>query len=245
MRVHILAATLLLSGITAMAQTRINFAPGATRATVQGNLKGINDEAVYLVGAKTGQHLRVEIKGKGATRGSVTFPSGKSDGGPGGVVFEGTVPETGDCRIRVTESSMAETWAGSFNLIVDLTPKATTAPSSGAKLANLESYVGKYPSDLFKGVPSVKTRLRTLLGPNYNAFLGRLQTQVPIENDSGALVVRGCKAHDCTVEEAILVIKLDDDTLHCAIMRNSTWKTYTKSPTVPPALTRAMKQGKS
>jgi hypothetical protein len=123
---------------------------------------------------------------------------------------------------------------------VDLTPRATTAARSSAKL---ESYVGKYPSDLFKDVPSLKTRLRTLLGPNYNAFLGRIQTEVPIENDDGALVVRGCKAHDCTVEEAILVIKLDDDTLHCAIMRKSTWKTYTKSPTVPPALTRAMKQG--
>jgi len=240
MKSLLIAAVLGSFCIMAMAQTRINFAPGATRATVQGNLKNMNDEAVYLLNVRTGQHLRVEIKGQGATRGTVTFPSGRSDGGPGGVVFDGAVPETGDCRIRVTESSMAETWAGSFNLIVDLTPRATTAASSSAKL---ESYVGKYPSDLFKGVPSLKTRLRTLLGPDYNAFVGRIQTEVPIENDNGALVVRGCKAHDCTVEEAILVITLDDDTLHCAIMRKSKWKTYTKGPTVPPALTRAMKQG--
>jgi hypothetical protein len=240
MKSLLIAAVICIFCIMALAETRINFAPGATRATVGGNLKGVNDEVVYLVNARTGQHLRVEIKGQGATRGTVTFPSGRSDGGPGGVVFDGAVPETGDCRIRVTESSMAETWAGSFNLIVDLTPRATTAAGSSAKL---ESYVGKYPSDLFKDIPSLKTRLRTLLGPNYNAFLGRIQTQVPIEDDHGVLVVRGCKAHDCTVEEAILVIKLDDETLHCAIMRNSKWKTYTRSSTVPPALTRAMKQG--
>jgi len=140
---------------------------------------------------------------------------------------------------------MAETWAGSFNLIVDLTPRAATAASREAKSANLESYAGKYPTDLFNGVPSLKTRLRTLLGSSYTPFFARMQTEVPIEKDNGALVVRGCKAHYCTVEEAILVIKLDDNTLHCAIMRKSAWKTYTRSPAVPPALTRAMQAGKS
>ena len=103
---------------------------------------------------------------------------------------------------------------------------------------NLSGYVGKYPSALFRGVPSLKTRLRRLLGSSYNAFFKRLQTEMPIENDGGSLVVRGCQAHSCGSDEAILVIS-SDNSLHVAIMSASrfrTWGCYT------PALTRAMKQ---
>ncbi|MGH9931200.1 MAG: hypothetical protein ACREA9_18480 [Pyrinomonadaceae bacterium] len=82
----------------------------------------------------------------------------------------------------------------------------------------LESYVGKYPSALLKDVPSLKSRLRALLGRNYAVFMERLQTEIPIENDEGALVARGCMAHSCGLEEAVMVINLADRKLHCAIL---------------------------
>src|SRR5712664_4410138 len=103
-RCFALAAIITLTSLATFAQTRVYFACGATRATARGYLRGIRDEANFVLRARAGQHMRVEIRGRGATRGMVTFPSGQGDGGPGGVVFDGLLPATGDYGIRVTES---------------------------------------------------------------------------------------------------------------------------------------------
>jgi hypothetical protein len=219
------------------AQTRIYFARGATRATVRGYLRGARDEANFVLRAKAGQHMRVEIRGQGATRGMVTFPSGQGDGGPGGVVFDGMLPDTGDYGVRVTESSMAEAWRGSFTLIIDV-----AAQGSSGSDQDLSRYAGRYPSELFRGAPGLRTRLRALLGANYKSFFDRLQTEMPIENDGGVLIVRGCMAHSCGVDEAILAISLANDTLHCAIKSNSRFRTWSERGSLPAALSRAMRQ---
>jgi len=113
--------------ITAFAQKessprRIVFARGATVARVTGYLKRIDDEAWFVLRVKSGQAMHVEIRGRGLTRGVVVFPSGKQDGGPGGVIFDGETDEDGDYKIRVTESMMAEQWRGRFTLIVRILP---------------------------------------------------------------------------------------------------------------------------
>src|SRR5712691_1554276 len=225
------------AGLTAHDQTRVYFARGAARATVRGYLRGARDEANFVLRARAGQHMRVEIRGRGATRGMVTFPSGQGDGQPGGVIFDGILPDTGDYGIRVTESSMANAWRGSFTLIIDVVSEGS---SSGNQ--DLSRYAGKYPSELFRKEPGQKTRLRTLLGANYNSFFARLQTEMPIENDGGVLIVRGCMAHQCTIEEAILAIDLGNDALHCAIKSNSRFRTWSERGSVPAALSRAMRQ---
>lgn len=230
-----IALALLPSNVKA--QTRIYFARGATRATVRGYLRGMRDEATFVLRAKAGQHMRVEIKGQGATRGMVTFPSGQGDGGPGGVVFDGILPDTGDYGIRVTESSMANAWRGRFTLIIDI----VSADSSSSD-EDLARYAGKYPTALFRGVPGLRTRLRSLLGASYKSFFDRLQTEMPIEKDGGVLIVRGCMAHACGVDEAILAISLSDDTLHCAIKSNSRFRTWSERGSIPGALNRAMQQ---
>jgi hypothetical protein len=99
---------------------RIRFKPGATAARVRGTLKGAGDEALFVLRARSGQHMRVNISGAGPTRGVVTFPSGKQDGQPGGLIFDDVLTETGDYLIRVTESSMADAWRGSFILEVQI-----------------------------------------------------------------------------------------------------------------------------
>jgi hypothetical protein len=230
-------AIIAWSGATVCAQTRVYFARGATRATVRGYLRGIRDEANFVLRAKAGQHMRVEIRGRGATRGTVTFPSGQGDGQPGGVIFDGILPDTGDYGIRVTESSMANAWSGSFTVIIDVVSEG----SSGGN-RDLSRYAGKYPSEMFRKEPGLKTRLRALLGANYKSFFDRLQTEMPIENDGGVLIVRGCMAHQCTIEEAILAIDLGNDTLHCAIKFNSRFRTWGERGSVPAALRRAMSQ---
>ena len=133
-----------------------------------------------------------------------------------------------------------------FLLANTLNSNALYASVRSKETQRLESYVGKYPSDLLKGVPSIKRRLRTLLGPNYSFFMNRLQTEVPIENDEGALVARGCMAHQCTVEEAVLVINLADGKLHCAILSEKFGRKYKvfseDKARIPNALKRAMEQ---
>jgi hypothetical protein len=223
--------------LASFAQTRVYFARGATRATARGYLRGIRDEANFVLRAKAGQHMRVEIRGRGATRGMVTFPSGQGDGQPGGVIFDSILPDTGDYRISVGESSMADPWRGSITVIIDVVSEGSDGGNR-----DLSRYAGKYPSELFRREPALKTRLRTLLGTNYNSFFTRLQTEMPIENDGGVLIVRGCMAHQCTIEEAILAIDLGNNTLHWAIKFNSRFRTWSERGSIPAALRRAMSQ---
>src|SRR3989442_197914 len=147
-----LTICIALSTVKAQTPTRIIFARGATRATARGYLRGVRDEAFFVLRAQANQHMRVEISARGATRGVVIFPSGKQDGGPGGVVFDDKIDETGDYRIRVSESSMADAWRGNFTVIIDIVSEASNAgpANDNQKLAR---YVGRYPSDLFRGVP--------------------------------------------------------------------------------------------
>jgi len=100
-------------------------------------------------------------------------------------------------------------------------------------VARFDKYVGKYPSGLLKGEPDVKRRLQTLLGANYSLFMERLQVESPIENVKGVLVAKGCMAHGCGVEEAVLLIDLSGGKFHCAIRSDSysgKVKTFSEDP---------------
>jgi len=126
-RIALALAMIAVALAAATAQTesaprRIKFARGATVARGTGYLRGVRDEAWFVLRAKSGQHMRIEIRGRGPTRGVVVFPSGKQDGGPGGVIYDGVIDESGDYKIRVTESSMAEAWRGRFTLAVKILP---------------------------------------------------------------------------------------------------------------------------
>lgn len=212
------------------------------RATARGYLRGARDEALFVLRARASQHMRVEIRGRGATRGVVIFPSGQQDGGPGGVIFDGILPETGDYPIRVTESSMAEGWRGSFTVTIDIVSGAAPATERSRWLR----YVGRYPSELFRSEADLKQRLRKLLESNYETFFNRLQTEMPIENHDGVLIVQGCMAHQCTIEVAILAIDLSSDKLHVAIKARqfrNTFKLWNEAGSrVPDALRKAMQE---
>src|SRR5882672_6892972 len=135
------------------APQRVTFARGATVARATGYLRGISDYAVFVLRAKAGQHMRVKINARGATRGMVIFPSGKQDGAPGGVIFDDDIAETGDYRIRVTESSMGDAWRGRILLKVEILPGQSSGSDSGAGTSELARYVSQYPSALLKGEP--------------------------------------------------------------------------------------------
>src|SRR5437763_486008 len=213
-------APLAASAQTERAPQRIVFARGATIARATGYLRGMRDSAWFVLRLGAGQHMRVEIGARGATHGTVISPSGKQETQPGAVVFDEDLTETGDYKIGVSESNMGNSWRGSFTVKVEVLPRGQSTPES----SNLERYVGKYPNELFRDVPSVKTRLRQLLGTNYKAFTDRMQVETPIEKDGDTIVMRGCMAHSCTIEEAILVIDLNDGRPYVALRFNSKFR---------------------
>jgi hypothetical protein len=126
-----------------------------------------------------------------------------------------------------------------------LVSKAPNAASSN-DAQNLAKYKGRYPSELFRKEPALKTRLRKLLGTRYQFFFNRLQTEMPIENDGGVLIVQGCAAHQCTIEVSILAIELTADKLHVAIKSSefrNTYKLWNEGDSeVPNALRKAMQE---
>ncbi len=248
MRKRRLFGSLLLvaiSSLWAMAQSerrplRIVFARGATVARARGYMRHIHDELWFVLRASAGQHMRVEVNGQGSTRGVVVFPSGKQDGGPGGLIFNDVIDEDGDYKIRVTESSMGESWRGKIVVIVEILPRGQVSPEP----SNYEKFVGKYPSELFRQVPAIRTRLRELLGASYQAFNDRMQVETPIEKDGDTIVMRGCMAHLCTIEEAILAVDLNDGKLYVALRTDGVFsKTVPANRTLlPDALRKAMTQ---
>ena len=236
----IVAASLTASAQTERAPRRIMFARGATVARASGYLRGNRDSAWFVLRAGAGQHMRVSINARDATHGTVISPTGKQETQPGGVVFDDDLSETGDYKIGVSESPMANSWRGNFTVVVEILPRGQSTP----RTSNLERYVGKYPNELFRGVPSVKTRLRQLLGANYKAFTDRMQVETPIEKDGDTIVMRGCMAHSCTIEEAILVIDLNDGTPYVALRFNSKFRPpfAADGSRIPDSLRRAMRQ---
>jgi hypothetical protein len=97
---------------------RIVFAAGAYSGQAHSQLSGIRSRKWFVVGAHAGQTMIVVVEGRGPTDGIVYFPNGQSDGQPGGRVFDGQVPVSGDYRIRVSESQMAEAWSGRVDVVV-------------------------------------------------------------------------------------------------------------------------------
>lgn len=134
-RFFVLTASLILftSGLvlaetrTSSRPTRIKFLRGAISAQVRGQLtKNKNADALYVIHAKSGDHMIVNIITLTSglmTGGDVTSPSGAQDGQHGGIIFNGDLTETGDYIIRVSRNMMGtERPDGSFMLEVVITP---------------------------------------------------------------------------------------------------------------------------
>jgi hypothetical protein len=107
---------------SARTNTRIRFARSAITASVKGRFNKSQPRPCYVLQARSGQHMTVNIAAVTiglAMAGQVTSPSGMQDGGPGGVIFDGDLKETGDYRICVFQHTMAtDLPAGEFILEV-------------------------------------------------------------------------------------------------------------------------------
>ena len=109
MRSRLASVLLLAAATTATAagirSERVKFAPGATSATIEGKIKG--DATVdYILAAKQGQYANISLGTKNsATYFNILAPGGGEtalfNGSIGGNQYEGTLPASGDYRVRV------------------------------------------------------------------------------------------------------------------------------------------------
>jgi hypothetical protein len=87
-----------------------------------GRLPSDGSEKSYCIYAHAGQKMRVTIKPLTpnlVTKGIIIFPlSHHVEGGPGGVVFNGTLQEDGRYEIRVGQRYEAK--SGEFEMVIEL-----------------------------------------------------------------------------------------------------------------------------
>jgi len=106
---------------------------GQTTAQVEAKLSKKVHEVYFSLDAHAGQHLCVKITPLTpvlVTAGVVFYPSGRQDGGPGGVIFDSNLTETGRYRIRVTQRQGER--SGKFRLSIEL--KENNGMSEGGRL---------------------------------------------------------------------------------------------------------------
>lgn len=91
---------------------------------------------------------------------------------------------------------------------------------------DLEKYVDRDLNDLLREVPGMERRLRVLLGRNYNLFMNNLTVSAALENKQGYLGMHGLAPHMGTVEEAVILISLSNQKIHCAILSRRFGRRY-------------------
>jgi hypothetical protein len=108
------------------APQRIKFSIGAISAHVAGQFTPANERPKYVLRAKAGDHLIVNIIPVTKTLtmgGTVKSPSGEGDGGPGGIITNADLKESGDYVIEVFQHTMGSNLAsGKFVLEIVITP---------------------------------------------------------------------------------------------------------------------------
>ena len=105
---------------------RIKFAIGAVSAQTAGQFTPANERPRFVIKAKAGDHMIVNIIPVTRTltmAGTIKAPSGEGDGGPGGIIMNADLTESGDYTIEVFQHTMGSNLAsGKFILEVVITP---------------------------------------------------------------------------------------------------------------------------
>ena len=117
-------------------EERVHFKTGTSGATVKGHLRG-REDIDYLLGAKAGQQMTVELHTDNPQNYFNILPPGSSDealfvGSSSGNRFEGTLPDSGDYRVRVYLMRAAARRDESANYRVDIHIGSTHLPAASA-----------------------------------------------------------------------------------------------------------------
>jgi hypothetical protein len=126
--IAITSIVLLLATVVSAKQSprRIRFKPGATTASVKGQLNGWNDKAQYVIRLRAGQTMSLSVEGKCDDCHpdvAVDSPAGAND-----IVdpdmcqcrVEVSKAAAGDYLITVGENRKGKRWKGAFILMVEV-----------------------------------------------------------------------------------------------------------------------------
>jgi len=83
------------------------------------------------------------------------------------------------------------------------------------------AYVDKDIDLVFKSDLGLKRKVQTLLGSNYSAFMARMETTGGADKVQNFVVFKGCKAHECGLDEAYLLLDTDSGKMYAAIYSNA------------------------
>jgi|SRR5215469_16785914 len=117
----ITAVGLLCCVAQAVDGRKIRLPPPGKSIQIEGELHGMADHKEFVFQGTLGMRVKIELSGTGPLRGEVTFPSqGKHEGAPGGIVLDELLTESGRYRLKVSESSMGESWDGTFKINISV-----------------------------------------------------------------------------------------------------------------------------
>lgn len=123
----------------AVHKEHVKFARGASSATLSGTVRG-RDSIEYMVGAASGQHMRVKLASQSGSIYFNVFAPGKQPGkdealfigDTGGDTFDGVLPAAGDYMIQVYLYRNAARAGKSARFSLDVAVDAQAAPSTDA-----------------------------------------------------------------------------------------------------------------
>lgn len=140
---------------------RLQFKAGATSAVIEGKIKG--DETIdYLIGARQGQAMNASLATKhGATYFNIMAPGSKDEaffiGSTSGNQYEGTLPASGDYRLRVymMRSAARRNEVANYRLEVIITGDEAAPASHDATVAGTPFHAtGMVPCSSGSGAPT-------------------------------------------------------------------------------------------
>jgi hypothetical protein len=93
----------------------------------------------------------------------------------------------------------------------------TTRPALPSGIA---AAAGQDSDSLLKN-PSIKARLKKLLGNKYGSFTESFETLNPVTREGQYLFSSGCLIHACTHLESAIAVNLTNNTIHVAVFRRN------------------------
>lgn len=126
----------------------------------------------------------------------------------------GAIQESGISKMREAIGDMVDLFC---NDILRDNPIGSQNNPRGKSDEKYKRYVGKYPSEFFKENPKFLTKVKNLLGRDFELFQKNSVVESQIEYVDSSLILEGCRPHDCGDERIILIIVFPEETIHCAI----------------------------
>lgn len=111
-------------------------------------------------------------------------------------------------------------------LVSCLSATAQTATMRRPALpSDIAARAGQDSDSLLKN-PAIQTRMKKLLGTEYDSFMESFETLSPITKKGNFLFSSGCLIHACTHLESAIVVDLVNRTIHAAIFREDEQTRY-------------------